>query len=483
MHDIIHSFWQSTDVSRNLVEALTVTTHCLLALGISGLVYLLFLKVITPLVTKLVLYSHREWDEIMFNPRILRATSFVVFAIVLHVSFPPACRPYGWLYAVGLRTCHVLLVIAIVRLINRIINACYDLLSQNQRVRMQPLKGIAQMLKLICIIIGVIICISIVIDKDPGIILGSLGASAAVLMLVFKDTILGVVAGVQLSANDMLRKGDWIVVPDTDVNGVVQDVTLTTVKVQNFDNTTLTVPPYTLISGSFQNWRGMTDSGGRRIMRSINIDVQSVRFCTDDELERYKQYPWFARVTDFIDTRPVNLTVFRYYLEAFIKKFHVTNTEYTYMVRQLQPTDSGVPVQLYCFTSQTDWKAYEHIQADIFDHIYAMIGVFGLRIYQQPSADDIRGLREAVDKTPAPSAPPAFDPEWLKADGGIFDNPEPAEPAKKQPEGPEAPVSTSDNATAEAEADADGSGAGAEAGADSGDGGDGGDGGGDGGDA
>lgn len=209
----------------------------------------------------------------------------------------------------------------------------------------------------------------------------------------------------------MLKKGDWIVVHGTDVNGVVQDVTLTTVKVQNFDNTIVTVPPYSLISGSFQNWRGMSDSGGRRIQRSVLIDVRSVRFLTDSEMASMQQYEWFKQVTDKIDDRPVNLTAFRYYLEDFISKFSLTKLDYTWMVRQLEPTTNGVPLQVYMFTNQTDWKIYEHVQADIFDHIYAMIGTFGLRIYQSPSADDILSLSDRMNVADHPS--PAFAPSSL----------------------------------------------------------------------
>lgn len=413
-----------TDVPHSFLNELVVGTHAVIALVICILVLLLFDRLVVPLVRRFVAYTGAAWDDILFSTPMLKATGFTIFAIVLHLIFPGAFATYPWLYSFFGKVCEIILVIAFVRLVDRLFVAGYDLLAQDRRIRMQPLKGLVQMLQLIALIIGIIISISIIIGRNPGIILGSLGASAAILMLVFKDTILGVVAGVQLSANDMLKKGDWIVVNGTDVNGVVQDVTLTTVKVQNFDNTIVTVPPYNLISGSFQNWRGMSESGGRRIMRSVLIDVRSVRFLTAQEVASMQEHEWFKAVTDKIDDRPVNLTAFRYYLEDFISKFALTQLEYTWMVRQLEPTVNGIPLQIYMFTTQTDWKIYEHVQADIFDHIYAMIGTFGLRIYQSPSADDILCLSDRMKGTDYPSG--AFAPSSLgdpsaarPVDGGV----------------------------------------------------------------
>ncbi len=392
MHELINKFWLSTSVPHGFVGVLTAVTHLIVLLVICGVAYWLCRKVLSPLIRRFVVYTAVKWDDIMFNASILKAISLLIVAILLHVLTPEAMVGYPKWGAFFRGLTEILLVWAVCNLINKALSALYELLGQDSRIRMQPLKGLLQMLQLICITVGVIISISIIINRNPATVLAGLGASAAVLMLVFKDTILGVVAGVQLSANDMLRKGDWIVVPGTPVNGTVQDVTLTTVKVQNFDNTTLTVPPYTLISGSFQNWRGMSDSGGRRIMRSVIIDFRSVRFLTADEKASFASADWFGKVTDGIDKDIVNLTAFRYYLEDFIEHYSLTKTEYTFMVRQLEPTDQGVPVQVYAFTNQTDWKTYEHIQADIFDHIYATVGTFGLRIYQAPSADDLRAL-------------------------------------------------------------------------------------------
>ena len=195
-------------------------------------------------------------------------------------------------------------------------------------------------------------------------------------------------AGVQLTVNDMLHPGDWITAPRYGVNGVVQEVTLTTVKVQNFDMTIVTIPPYSLVSDAFQNWRGMQSSGGRRIMRSINIDANSVTFMTPGQLSRFSGQPWASRLD--LSVRQVNLTVFRHYLEHYISTLASCVSTMTAMVRELQPTSEGIPVEIYFFTSLQEWVSYEHTQADVLDHVIAMVPGFGLRIYQSPSGLDLR---------------------------------------------------------------------------------------------
>jgi miniconductance mechanosensitive channel len=237
-------------------------------------------------------------------------------------------------------------------------------------------------------------------------------------MLVFKDSIMGFVSGVQLSANDMLKVGDWITMPKYGADGIVIEVTLNTVKVRNFDNTITTIPPYLLVSDSFQNWRGMRESGGRRVKRSINIDMTSVRFCTPEMLEKYRK---IQLLKDYIEQteavveaynkengidnevlvngrRQTNLGVFRAYLTAYLKSLPVVNTELNCMVRHLQPTDHGLPVELYFFSTIKDWIPYEGVQADVFDHVLAIIPEFDLRVFQSPSGADLRRLTENNDR-------------------------------------------------------------------------------------
>lgn len=307
------------------------------------------------------------------------------------------------------RLCAIAVVCTTVWTINTLITAIWNVISIKGDMRNRPMKGLAQIIQGIFIGIGVIISVSILINRSPTVLITGLGAFAAVLMLVFKDSILGFVSGVQLSQYDMIRKGDWIEIPGTPVNGTVLDVTLNTVKVQNFDNTYITLPPYTLISQSVQNWRGMTESGGRRIMRSYTIDLNTVRFCTPEMLDSLSQIellkPFIEQkkaeqaagkvvntddpagaVNGSIDT---NLGLFRAYLALYLKNNpYIHGEEYTLMVRSLEPTENGIPLQIYCFTRTTDWVSYESIQSEIFEHIAAIMPRFELYPFQNASGRD-----------------------------------------------------------------------------------------------
>lgn len=246
------------------------------------------------------------------------------------------------------------------------------------------------MMKIAVVCVVAIIIISILIDKNPGYILTALGASAAVLMLVFKDMIMGLVAGVQLSANDMLRPGDWISMPKYGADGSVLEVTLTTVKVRNWDMTITTIPPYALVSDSFQNWRGMQESGGRRVKRSIYIDMRSISFVPQEQQEEFKEKGWLDNI-EREDHIVVNLHVFRNYLEDYLRHHPRVNKDLTIMVRQLQPTVQGLPLELYFFYAGTEWLPYEHLQSEIFEHVFAMLPNFGLRVFQSPMGIDFNG--------------------------------------------------------------------------------------------
>ena len=282
--------------------------------------------------------------------------------------------------------------------------------------------AVIQILQVTVFFIGVILIISILINKSPVSLLAGLGASAAILMLVFKDTILGFVAGIQLSANDMLRAGDWITMSKYGADGTVIEVTLNAVKVRNFDNTITTIPPYALVSDAFQNWRGMSESPGRRIKRSINIDMNSVHFCTPEMLEKFRK---ISLITDYIDgkeqeldeyneehhidssiwvngRRQTNLGVFRAYLVRYLRSLPEVSKELVCMVRHLQPTDTGIPIELYCFSSNKVWVEYEGIQADIFDHVLAVIPEFGLSVFQNVSGADLKNI---IIKLPVGSQP------------------------------------------------------------------------------
>ena len=275
-----------------------------------------------------------------------------------------------------------------------------------------------QILQVSLFFVGGIVIIGLIVGRSPLHLLAGLGASAAILMLIFKDSILGFVSGIMLSANKMLKPGDWISMPKYNVDGTVLEVTLNTVKIENFDNTITTIPPFVLTGDSFKNWRWMEESGGRRIMRSISIDMSSVRFCTPEAIERYRKIPL---VSDFIAEhekkaetsartgpdgarqaglyRLTNLTLFRAYLNNYLKALSVVNQELTCMVRHLQPTPTGIPIEIYCFSSIKEWVAYEGVQADLFDHVIAVVPDFDLVLFQSPAGTD---LQRWMQPQPAP---------------------------------------------------------------------------------
>ena len=356
---------------------------------IACLLYFVLTRYVIPAVLKLVSFTEARWDDVLFNERLLRVVAELASVLLMQATVPPGLEYYPTLQTVAVLTFKILIVCVGVHLVNRFLIALYDLVENSSSGRTSSLKGIRQMLQVIAVSVGVIIVISILADKNPLTVMTGLGAAATVLMLVFKDSIMGVVAGVQLTLNDMLRPGDWITVPARNINGTVLEVGLTTVKVQNFDMTIVTVPPYALVSESFQNWRGMTDSRGRRVNRAVTIDVDSVDFCTDEMIAAFRQEEWWGDLDP--EMRHVNLTVFRRYLEHYISQLPdlKSSPEMVYMVRELAPTPNGIPLELYLFTSVTSWKPYEHFQAAVIDHVLASVHRFGLRIYQAPSGRDI----------------------------------------------------------------------------------------------
>lgn len=371
------------------------TTHRILI--IAGILIIAFItdyfcrKVVMPGIRKLTSKTQATWDDYLFNDAVLNNMCHLIPPIILYALLPFAFPREPVTLSFILKLCGVYITAVSVKLICSFLTSLYTISSEHKKLKNHPLKGVYQMIKLIVICIGVIIIISTLIDKDPVNILTGLGASAAILMLVFKDTIMGLVAGVQLSANDMLRPGDWITMPKYGADGTVIEVTLTTVKVRNWDNTITTIPPYALVSDSFQNWRGMRESGGRRIKRSINIDMNTVHFCTPDQLKKFEKQGWLEGF-EKTGKEEVNLHVFRHYLENYLRHHPRVNTSLTLMVRQLQPTPQGLPVELYFFSANKDWIPYERLQAEVFDHLLAVLPEFGLKVFQSPAGTDILAL-------------------------------------------------------------------------------------------
>ncbi len=344
-------------------------------------------KLLIPGVHKITAKTKFTWDDYLFNESVLNDLCHLIPPIILYVFLPFVFPDEPSMLAFLLKLCNIYIIISGTKLVCSFLTSLYTISSENEKLKNHPLKGVYQMIKLLAVCVSVILVVSELMDKDPENILTGLGASAAILMLVFKDTIVGLVAGVQLSANDMLRPGDWICLPKHNADGAVEEVTLTTVKVRNWDKTITTLPPYVLVSDSFQNWRGMFESGGRRVKRSLNIDMNTVRFCTDEELEAYKAQPWMEGF-EATGVGEVNLHVFRQYAEHYLRHHGKVNQELMILVRQLQPTQYGMPIEFYFFSANTNWIPYEKLQAEVFDHMLAVLPRFGLKVFQSPAGTD-----------------------------------------------------------------------------------------------
>ncbi|MBO7268124.1 MAG: mechanosensitive ion channel [Bacteroidales bacterium] len=346
-------------------------------------------RIITPTIRKVTSKTGYNWDDHLLSDEVLKNICRLIPPIVVSAMMPYALVSEPALLNFILKMCWVYITAVGVKLICAFITSLYEISNEHEKLKDHSLKGIFQMIKLIVVCIGAIIIISALIDKDPIAILTGLGAGTAILMLVFQDTIKGLVAGIQLMVNDMLRPGDWITMPKYGADGDVIEVTLTTVKVRNWDKTITTVPPYALVNDSFQNWRGMFDIGGRRIKRSLTIDMHTVRFCTPDELTHFKQQPWMEGF-EATGKEEVNLYIFRHYVDYYLRHHPKVHQDMIILVRQLQPTAEGMPIELYFFSANTAWLRYEHLQAEVFDHILAVLHTFDLKVFQRPTGLDLK---------------------------------------------------------------------------------------------
>lgn len=382
----MQEFGMSADLSRILYSIGAIIVIMILAYLLNYIIR----RFVLPVIRKVTLKTESKWDDYLLSDDVLKNICRMIPPIMIYAVFPyavPAPEIIGFVF----KLCHIYFTIVCMMLICSIISSFYAISGENEKLRSRSLKSFYQMLKLVVICIGTIIIISTLIDKNPTVILTGLGAGTAVLMLVFQDTIKGFVAGIQLMSNDMLRPGDWISMPKYGADGDVMEVTLTTVKVQNWDKTIVHVPPYALVNDSFQNWRGMFDIGGRRIKRSINIDMNTVRFCTAEELEAFKKQPWMEGFEQ-TGKEEVNLYIFRHYVEYYLRHHPKVHTGMTLTVRQLQPTSEGMPIELYFFSADTRWLKYEHLQGEVFDHIIAMLHTFDLKVFQKPSGQDFQSI-------------------------------------------------------------------------------------------
>ena len=379
MNKILVGWGVDAKIANTFDEMIIAVLLIAVAVGVDYLCQYIFVGSVRKLSEK----SHYFWDTLLIKRRVIHNLVHAIPGILVYTLLPMAFIRGKELLLISQKVCAVYIVFVLLLAINGFILVAMDIYNHREVSKNRSIKGFVQVLQVLAFFIGGIVIIAILVNKSPATLFAGLGASAAILMLVFKDTILGFVAGIQLSANDMLRPGDWITVPGSNANGIVQEITLNTVKIQNFDNTISTIPPYTLVNNSFQNWRGMVESGGRRVMKSIFLDLNTIKFCTPEMLDNMrKEIPLLADYKPDEGVTPTNSQMFRIYVERYLTSLPVVNTDLDLIISQLQSTEYGVPIQIYFFSRNKVWKEYERIQSDIFDHFFAMIPLFELKVYQ-----------------------------------------------------------------------------------------------------
>ena len=385
------------NLSAIIAESISTLTLLVFSLGVFFLIKFILKKT----VYKIIQLSTNKYDDLLIKNKVIGRMCMLIPALITGALLSQALPDFPETAAFLTKAVNVFEIIICTMILSAFVSTGEDLYNMHEMSKIKPITGLVQVTKIVLYILTVLIIIAYVLGTKIGTVLISMGTMSAIIILVFQDTIKGFVGSIQLSVNDMLRIGDWIAVGPADGN--VLEINLTTVKVQNWDNTITTIPTYTLVSSPFTNWRGMTESGGRRIARTINIDVNTIRYCTHEMLEKYKHY---SLIKDYIiqrqedieeynkaneiDTSEImngrqqtNLGIFRAYIKAYLNNNPKLNHNLTMMVRQMQPTEFGVPLQIYAFSSDKQWVNYEEIQSDIFDHIISAAMMFDLKIYQK----------------------------------------------------------------------------------------------------
>lgn len=400
INQMLVSYGMSHNLANWLDEVISVTLLFLIAYGAD----IIGRFIVNRIVTHVAKMTKSRWDDIFLEHKVFRYLTHMIPGMIFFLCTPIAINSVIWVNLFQ-KAALIYITVVIVRAIVAATQSMTQIYAESEDYAKKPVKVLFQIIAVIAYFIGAIAVLSILINTSLATLFAGLGAFMAVLLLIFKDSILGFVAGWQLSSNDMLRMGDWITTAKHGADGTVEEVSLYSVKVRNFDNTIVTIPPYSLVSDSFQNWRGMEESEGRRIKRSINIDMTSIKFCTPEMIEKFGRIHYLK---DYIDNtekiittyneenkvdntvlvngrRQTNIGVFRAYLQAYINNHPDINQNLTCIVRQLQPSEKGVPVEIYCFTKDKSWVNYENVQSDIFDHVMAIVGQFDLKIYQLKS--------------------------------------------------------------------------------------------------
>jgi miniconductance mechanosensitive channel len=395
----------------------SVMAHAALVLAIivlSVIVNFVARKILLGWIKLLIAKSQTRWDDIFMQRHVFDRLSHLAPALVIYAGAPVAFPDSADLQAAVRRVAIAYMVVIVAVVADGVLNAIVDIYNTFDVSRSTPIKSYVQVGKIFIYLVTAILVLATLLNRSPWGFLSGLGALTAVIMLVFKDTILGFVASIQLSSHDMVRNGDWIEMPKFGADGDVIDISLTTVKVQNWDKTVSTIPTYALVSETFRNWRGMSESGGRRIKRAVHIDMNSIRFCDEQMLERYERVRLLhdyiqqkrqeltehnqkvgADASEVINVRRLtNIGTFRAYVVFYLKAHPKIHQDMTFLVRQLAPAENGLPIEIYVFSNDQRWANYEGIQSDIFDHILAVVPEFGLRVFQNPTGADFRSLRQ-----------------------------------------------------------------------------------------
>lgn len=408
MIEFIKSLLLSNGVNEEVAMYLTYSIAIVCVVFICLLVDLFSKKVLLKALSIYIKKSKSKWDDVLLKRNVFDQIAHIPPILIIY-AFASLFQPYqSWIQRIAFSA----IIFYIMLVLNKLIDSVDDIYRQQEISKIRPIKGYLQVVKILIGIMSAIIIISTITERSPWILLSGLGAATAVILLLFQNSILGLVASIQLSTNDMVQIGDWIEMPSHGADGDVIDISLHTVKVQNWDKTIVTIPTHALINESFKNWKGMTQSGGRRIKRAVYIDVTSIKFCDEEMLERFSTIQYIG---EYIESRTreiedynkahninsssivngrhlTNIGTFRVYVDNYLKNHPQMSKSMTRMVRQLQPAENGLPIEIYAFTSVTDWVVYEGIQADIFDHILAVVPEFDLRIYQNPTGSDFTRL-------------------------------------------------------------------------------------------
>ena len=388
-------------LDEKLALAVAETTALLSVLLTSILIFFLVKFILKKTVYQVIQRSTNKFDDLFVKNKVIARNCLLIPPLIVGALLFQVLPDFPETAAILMKAIRIFEIVIFTTILSAILTTLEDIYNTHEMSKIKPITGLMQVSKIVLYVVVGLVIVAYLLDTKLNTILISLGTMSAVIILVFQDTIKGFVGSIQLSVNDMLRIGDWIVVGPADGN--VTEINLTTVKVQNFDNTITTIPTYSLVSNPFTNWRGMDESGGRRIARTINIDVNTVRYCTPEMIEKYKHY---SLVRDYIEQREeeiveynkanridtsevmngrqqTNLGIFRAYIKAYINNNPKLNHNLTMMVRQMQPTEFGVPLQIYAFSSDKQWIHYEDIQSDIFDHVISAAAMFDLKIYQK----------------------------------------------------------------------------------------------------